>query len=347
LITGHSGFKGGWLAKTLLNCEAEIIGLSLKPASSPNLFESLGLNDAVKNYFFDIREFEKVKDVVEKEKPEIVFHLAAQPLVRASYDDPLCTFETNIIGTANVLQAVKEVGCVRSVVIITTDKVYEDDPSREYEEEDKLGGHDPYSSSKAAAEIITSCYIRSFFGREEYLKSHKTLVASARAGNVIGGGDWSKDRIIPDIIRSVFEKKEEIVLRNPGFIRPWQFLLDPLFGYMLLAKKLYEGDEDISGAWNFGPNESSYLTVEELAGKAIKILGRDSYSVQKDDGRREAKTLKLNSRKARELLGWHSVLDIDAVLNFTFEWYKDFYGGKDMAGITNEQIKYFLEKYEL
>jgi len=350
LITGHSGFKGSWLAKALLDCDADITGIALEPVSKPNLFEPLGLKRSIKNYFFDINDFEKIKETIEKEKPEIVFHLAAQPLVRDSYDDPLYTFKTNIIGTANVLQAIKETETVKSAVIITTDKVYEEEreePLHEYREDNKLGGHDPYSSSKAAAEIITSCYVRSFFNPEGYLKKHKTLIASARSGNVIGGGDWSKDRIVPDIIRSVFEKDEKIILRNPEAVRPWQFVLDPLLGYMLLAKKLYEGEKDISGAWNFGPDNDSYLTVEELTGRAVKILGRGSYSVQRDENKREAAILRLNSEKAKNALGWRPILDIDAALDFTFEWYKSFYDKNDIVSITNDQIKYFLERYEL
>jgi len=350
LITGHSGFKGSWLAKTLLDCDADITGIALEPASKPNLFDPLGLKKSVKNYFFDIRDFAKIKGVIEKERPEIIFHLAAQPLVRESYDDPLHTFGTNIIGTANILQATKETETVRSAVIVTTDKVYEEErgePLHEYKEDDKLGGHDPYSSSKAAAEIITSCYIRSFFNPKDHLKKHKTLVASARSGNVIGGGDWSKDRIVPDIIRSVFERDEKIILRNPEAVRPWQFVMDPLFGYILLAKKLYEGEKDISGAWNFGPDDDSYLTVEELTGRALKILGKGSYSVQRDDSKREAVILRLNSKKAKDLLGWHPVLDIDTALDFTFKWYKSFYGKNDVIDITSDQIKYFLARYEL
>ena len=199
LITGHTGFKGSWLTQILINFGADVIGHSLEPNTCPNLFNILGLEKKINNYFEDIRDYNKLKEIIEKEKPEIVFHLAAQPLVRDSYDDPIFTYETNVVGTANVLQAVKETKCVKSVVVITTDKVYE---NREwiwaYRENDELGGHDPYSTSKACAELVVKSYIRSFFNVDNYMETHNTLIASVRAGNVIGGGDWSKDRLIPD-----------------------------------------------------------------------------------------------------------------------------------------------------
>ena len=216
LITGHTGFKGSWLTQVLLNWGATISGVALKPNTKPSLFQTLGLEKKISNNFCDIRDFKKISEIVKKEKPEIVFHLAAQPLVRDSYDDPLYTFETNIMGTANILQAIKETNTARAAVIITTDKVYENKESGlPFKENDKLGGYDPYSASKAAAEIVISSYIKSFFNLTNYNKKHKTLIASARAGNVLGGGDWQKDRLIPDIVRAVFEKKEKIIFLSP------------------------------------------------------------------------------------------------------------------------------------
>jgi len=330
LITGHTGFKGSWLSQILLGFGARVSGVALEPNTDPSLFKILGLEDKLNHHICDIRDFEKVKEIFEKEKPEIVFHLAAQPLVRDSYDDPLYTFQTNVIGTVNVLEAIRQVSTVRSGVIITTDKVYaEQDKKSGCKEDDKLGGWDPYSGSKAAAEIAIDSYIKSFFNSKK--------IASARSGNVIGGGDWSKYRIVPDIIQSNFKNKE-LVIRCPNSIRPWQHVLEPSYGYLLLAEKLYEGK--ISGALNFGPNESSYLTVKEL----LERLSEKSYSIKEDKEKHEAELLKLDISKAKEVLGWKPVLDINTAIKLTANWYSDFYNGKNMVEVTNSQIKFFFEK---
>jgi len=345
LITGHTGFKGSWLTQILLNWNACVAGIALRPNTTPNLFSLLKIKSRINNYFADIRNFKKISEIVKKEKPEIVFHLAAQPLVRDSYNTPLYTFETNTIGTANLLQAVKEIGRVKSVVIITTDKVYKNEKfHRPFQETDKLGGHDPYSSSKAAAEIIIDSYIKSFFSPEDYSKKHHTLIASARSGNVIGGGDWAKDRIIPDIIKAVFEKDRKVIIRNPEAIRPWQHVLEPSLGYLLLAKKLYEGKKEFSGAWNFGPHEKNYLTVKELIEKALKILERGSYIVKRDPTKPEAQLLKLDSRKAKSVLGWQPTLNLKETIELTLDWYKNFYSKKDIINLTNQQIALFFNK---
>lgn len=368
LITGHTGFKGGWLAQILLNWNADITGLALEPSTNPNLFESLDLKDKVHNYFADIRNFKTVKDIISKEKPEIVFHLAAQPLVRDSYDDPLYTFETNIIGTANILQAIKEVGGVKSAILITTDKVYEEkEKACYYKECDKLGGYDPYSASKASAEIVIDSYLKSFFNPEDYKKKHQTLIASVRAGNVIGGGDWMKDRILPDIIKSIFEDTK-LIIRNPESVRPWQFVLEPLYGYLLLAEKLYKGQKNFCGAWNFGPKKENYLTVKALAEKIFEILGKKSYEIKRDPSKHESKWLGLDISKSQKILGWRPVLTIGETLEVTVDWYKNFYGKKEeklgffpqlasvalindsnsletkSADLTNMQIKEFFNK---
>jgi len=346
LITGHTGFKGSWLTQILLNWGADVIGIALKPSVNPSLFNLLNVKENIKNYFCDIRNFKKVKEIILKEKPEIVFHLAAQSLVRDSYDDPLYTFETNIIGTANVLQAIKEFGGVKSAVMVTTDKVYEEKGKDcYYKESDKLEGYDPYSSSKVGAEMVINSYLKSFFNPENYKKHHKTLIASARAGNVIGGGDWLKDRIMPDIIKAVFEKKEKLIIRNPESIRPWQYVLEPLYGYLLLAKKLYEGKKNFSGAWNFGPNSKNYLTVEELIKRVLDLLRQGSYEIKRDYGKHEAQLLKLNSNKAKKLLKWQSHLVIDQTLKLTCEWYKNFYHYQEnIIAFTNQQIELFFNK---
>lgn len=348
LITGHTGFKGGWLTQILLNWDARISGIALKPNTSPNLFDAFNIKGRINNYFVDIRNFKKIKEIIIREKPEIVFHLAAQPLVRDSYDNPLYTFETNIIGTANILQAIKEIGRVRAAVIITTDKVYENKESgRPFKENDKLGGYDPYSASKAAAEIVIDSYIKSFFNPKDYNKKHKTLIASARSGNVIGGGDWSKDRLVPDIIKAVFGRNKKVIIRNPNAVRPWQHVLEPLYGYILLAKKLYESQKRFSGAWNFGPRHENYLTVKELAKKTSEILGKGSLGIKRDFTKHESQLLKLDSNKAKNFLGWQPILNIDKTLKFTLEWYKNFYNNdnkKHIINLTNRQIESFLNK---
>lgn len=345
LITGHTGFKGGWLTQILFNWSAKIIGISLKPSTKPNLFETLNLGDKTKNYFVDIRDYKKIRKIINQERPEIVFHLAAQPLVRDSYDDPLYTFETNIMGTANLLESIKEIKSVKSAVLITTDKVYEENnKSCSYKEKDKLGGHDPYSSSKAGAEIIISSYLKSFFNPKDYKKTHQTLIASARAGNVVGGGDWSKDRIMTDVIRAIFEKNQKIIIRNPKSIRPWQYVLEPLSGYLLLAKKLYEGKKDFSGAWNFGPELKNCLTVKKLLEESLKILERGSYLIKPDSTKHEAPILRLDITKAKKELNWQPRFNINQTLKLTLDWYKNFYEKGDTSFLTNQQIKLFFKK---
>lgn len=345
LITGHTGFKGSWLSQILLNWGAQVSGLSLKPESKPNLFDALGLKKKISNHFVDIRDYKKVKAVLNKEKPEIVFHLAAQALVRESFDNSLYTFETNTLGTVNVLEAIKETSSVRAAVIVTTDKVYQNNESGiAFKETDPLAGHDPYSASKAAAEIIIDSYIKSFFNGQGSQKHHKTLIASARAGNVIGGGDWSAERLVPDIIRGVYNN-EKIIIRNPDSIRPWQFVLEPLYGYLLLAQKLFKGQREFSGAWNFGPNKNNLLTVKNLTESALKILEKGSYVVRRDSSHKhEAGILKLNCNKALNNLSWRPALDIKDTLALTFDWYKSFYNQENMLNITNQQIEVFLKK---
>ncbi len=346
LVTGHTGFKGSWLSFTLLKLGAEVSGYSLAPDTEPNLYSALGLGQSIKSTIADIRDYGKLSTVFEKEKPEIVLHLAAQPLVRASYDDPLFTFSTNVMGTANVLECIRKNNSVKASVIITTDKVYENKGGAPHKENDELGGYDPYSSSKVCAEHVTRCYIRSFFNPEQETENRKlgTFIASARAGNVLGGGDWSKDRIVPDIMRAVFEKKEKVILRNPSSIRPWQHVLDPLFGYLLLSKKLYEGDRDAVGAWNFAPGEANFITVEELVKRSVKALGKGSYLVKREEGKHETAILKLDAAKARASLGWKPLLGIGECVEWTAEWYNHFYSARDAKTITSRQLELFMER---
>lgn len=342
-VTGHTGFKGSWLSQMLLQLGAEVSGYSLKPNTKPNLFSVLGLDESVKTCYSDIRDFSKLKASLEKEGPEIVFHLAAQPLVRDSYDDPLYTFETNAIGTANMLQAIAESSTVKSAVMITTDKVYNNtETGRPFKETDELGGHDPYSASKACAEIIIQSYSRSFFSKGGNRQKGSAMVASARAGNVIGGGDWSKDRLVPDIVRCIFEKKE-LQVRNPESIRPWQHVLDPLMGYLALAEGLYREKEECAGAWNFSPDNDSFITVEQLLKRAIAMLGKGSYTIKPDPGKHEMQLLRLDSSKAREKLGWRPLLGLEQGLEWTFEWYSQYYSKRDAASFTSSQIRRYLE----
>lgn len=347
LITGHTGFKGAWLAKILANSGASIVGVSLPPNTKPNLYSILGVENLLaKNYFCDIRDTDALKKIFKHERPEIVFHLAAQPLVRDSYDDPIFTHTTNIIGTANIMQAAKEAGCVKSMVIITTDKVYENKESlAPYSETDPLGGYDPYSASKAAADIVANSYIQSFFNPRDYGATHHTLVAIARAGNVIGGGDWAKDRLLVDMVRAIFEKDESMIMRSPGSIRPWQHVFEPLRGYMMLAEKLYSGDKEVCGAWNFGPDSDSFVSVEEVVKRGLSIFGKGEYKIIEDKDKHEANLLKLNIEKAKSSLGWVPRWDLDECLRKTFEWYEKFYakaGG--VAELSNKHISFYFDE---
>ncbi len=346
LITGHTGFKGSWLTQILLNWGADVVGLSLKPATTPNLFSVLDIESKIRNYYVDIRDSESVKRVFVNEKPEIVFHLAAQPIVRVSYDDPIETFSTNIMGTANILQVIKTVGFVKSVVVITTDKVYNDNGCEfAYKENDPLGGYDPYSASKAAADTVAQSYIQSFFNPKDFGIKHNTLVTIARSGNVIGGGDWAEYRLVPDIIRSVYERNEPLEIRMPRAVRPWEHVLEPLSGYLQLGMKTYEGQHHLSGAWNFGPHGESFVCVEDIARKAIGILGKGEIVVSHDDSKHETNILKLDISKAKTILGWSPTLNFEQNLDYTFSWYKNYYEqGKDMVAFTNKQITNFFDK---
>ncbi|MFA6171561.1 MAG: CDP-glucose 4,6-dehydratase [Patescibacteria group bacterium] len=344
LITGHTGFKGAWLTQILLNWGADIAGLSLLPETEPSLFEVLGLQKKITNYFYDIRDYSLVRKVVLKERPEIVFHLAAQALVRESYDDPIKTFATNTMGTVHILHAIREAGCVKSAVIITTDKVYKNaGQNRPQKEADPLGGHDPYSASKAAAEMVIESYAKSFFNPADFRKNHNTLIASARAGNVIGGGDWARDRLIPDFIRSACEKKNKLTIRKPKAIRPWQYVLDPLSGYLILAKRLHAGEKKLSSAWNFGPPKRSFVSVEEIMKKLSIMLGEADYKIRPQNDKPEADVLKLDASKAEKLLGWTPKYNLDQSLECAMEWYKGYYSDPGhILKLTDNQIKRFF-----
>lgn len=354
LVTGHTGFKGSWLTSTLLVLGAKVVGVSLPPKTPKDIFVTSKLQNEVEHHEFDIRNFERLTALISAVKPDMVFHLAAQPLVRQSYEEPLETFTTNVVGTTNVLEAIRLAGHVKAAVIITTDKVYE---NREwmygYRENDPLGGHDPYSGSKAAADIITDSYRKSFFSPEKYHETHHTLVATARAGNVIGGGDWSRNRLIPDIMRAVFEGNGVITLRNPSSTRPWEHVMEPITGYLMLGAKLGDGQKKISGNWNFGPSVDSFVSVGEVTEKALSLLGAGFLRVEPDPHKHEAGELVLDVMKSHRQLGWTSKWDIDTTIQKTVEWYRAVKEDPDSArSITRKQIgEYFgidnLEKKSL
>ncbi len=337
-ITGHTGFKGSWLALLLHEAGAEVMGFSLPPVGKINHFNLLGLNEKIRHVEGDIRDSAHITESILNFQPEFVFHLAAQALVRPSYDDPTATFSTNVIGSVNLLDAVRQCDSIRSMVYITSDKCYENvEWIWGYRENDQLGGRDPYSASKAAAEIVFSSYERSFF-------EHRSLLgaASARAGNVIGGGDWAVDRIIPDCIRAI-EAGEPVLLRNPNATRPWQHVLEPLAGYLLLASRLYEEPKRFGGSWNFGPSTQEVRTVKSVADVIVAHIGKGSVEVVESPAQvHEARLLQLNCDKAQQLLGWHPRWSVDKTLEATAIWYKTVLNGGDAENITRSQIHEFF-----
>ncbi len=334
LVTGSTGFKWSWLSLWLHTLGAKVIGYSLPANTSPNLFHILGLEQDITQIYADINDLESLRSVCEEYRPEIVFHLAAQPLVRESYRDPVWTFQTNVMGTVNVLEVIRQTESIQWAVLITTDKVYENlETMYPYLETDRLGGHDPYSTSKAMDELAISSYMKSFFPNGE------KKIVSVRAGNVIGGGDWSAERLIPDIIRA-FEKWVPVILRNPDSIRPWQHVLEPLSGYLIMGEKIFHDDKYL-GAYNFGPDISDTMRVEDIVKKAIQTLGKWEYRIQKDETMHEAGLLLLDNTKSKELLGWSPRFGIDEALRLTFEWYRAYAAGEDMRKISQEQIGRF------
>lgn len=343
-ITGHTGFKGAWLSQILVGFGARICGYAPEPHTNLNLFETLGLEKDIDHRVGDIRDFQLLNKVVKEFAPDIVFHLAALALVRDSYDKPRYTYEVNTLGTVNILEAIRLNG-VRAGVIVTTDKVYKNlDGKTSFREEDPLGGYDPYSNSKACADLIVNSYIQSFFNPKDFGIRHTTLVASARAGNVIGGGDWAKDRLVPDLVRAFLVEQKEVVLRNPKAIRPWQHVLEPLSGYLLLAKSLFEGDVSKSGAWNFGPEEGDIEDVETVVRSFIKIFGKGSYVVKEDETKHEDQVLRLNIDKARKELNWRPKFGVEEAIEKTASWYKAFYTeSSNMRQYTAERIEDYFE----
>ncbi|MBX9809913.1 CDP-glucose 4,6-dehydratase [Candidatus Gracilibacteria bacterium] len=337
LITGSTGFKGSWLSLWLHSLGANVIGYSLSPYTEPNLFSILGLDSLINQIYGDINDLGKLQEICNTYQPEIIFHLAAQPLVRESYRDPVGTFQTNVMGTVNILEVIRNTESIKGAVLITTDKVYENlETMRPYLETDRLGGHDPYSTSKAMDELAITSYVRSFFSKGE------KKIVSVRAGNVIGGGDWSKDRLIPDIIQA-FENGEPVILRNPDSVRPWQHVLEPLSGYLMMGEKIFQDDKYL-GSYNFGPDISDTMRVEDIVIKAIETLGKGEYKIQKDESMHEAGLLLLDNTKAKKLLGWSPKFGIDEALERTFGWYRAYADGEDMRRYSLQEIQTFLRQ---
>jgi len=342
LITGDTGFKGSWLSLWLQALGSHVCGYALPPPTQPSLFEIAQVAEGMACATGDVRDLEHLKTVVAMHRPEIVFHMAAQPLVHYSYRNPVETYTTNVIGTVNLLEAVRMSKGVRVVVCITSDKCY---ANKEwfwgYREDEPLGGHDPYSSSKGCAELVIAAYRDSYFSPQTY-PSHGTAIASARAGNVIGGGDWAKDRLIPDIVAAFMEKRP-VVVRNPNAIRPWQHVLAPLSGYLLLAEKLWTHGPEFAQSWNFGPNDEEVKPVSWIVEYLTNVWGTGaSWKMDAGENPHEDTYLKLDCSKARTLLGWSPTLRLSTTLEWIVEWYLAYSQGDDMRCLTENQLR----KYE-
>lgn len=340
LVTGHTGFKGSWLSLWLKKVGAKVIGYALEPPTEPNHFNLLSLD--MNSIIGDIRDSKKLTSVFKQYRPDIIFHLAAQPLVKESYKNPYETYETNVMGTVNLFEAVKKSKSIKAVLNITSDKCYE---NKEwfwgYRENDPMGGYDPYSSSKGCSELVTAAYRRSFFNMDDYRKKHYTLLASCRAGNVIGGGDWANDRLIPDIVKAA-AKEEKVKIRSPYSIRPWQHVLESLRGYLLLGQKLLEGKKNYVGAWNFGPSDYGNLTVMQFVKISKKYWPQIDYKLQNLENQfHESNLLKLDCSKAYTRLKWKNVWNVKITLRKTIEWYKNYYQNSKINSV--DDLNYFVE----
>ncbi len=338
LVTGHTGFKGGWLTLWLKELGAQVCGYALPPNTTPALFDTVQVKEGITSVFGDLNDTALLEKTFRDFQPELVFHLAAQPLVRLSYAQPVQTYQTNVMGTLNVLEAARKCPSVKAFVNITTDKCYENkEVARGYKEDEPMGGYDMYSSSKGCVEILSSSYRRSF------LQEPGTYaLATARAGNVIGGGDWALDRLIPDCVRSI-EAGKEIEIRNPHATRPWQHVLEPLSGYLLLGQLLFTQGKKYAEAFNFGPREDSVLTVAEVAKQAVQNYGKGTVKVHKKDNLHEANLLMLNIEKAEKVLGWTPTYSAQQAVANTIAWYKRFYQGEAMRAFTLQQIHHYQE----
>jgi CDP-glucose 4,6-dehydratase len=336
LVTGHTGFKGSWLTRWLLSLGANVTGLALAPKTNPSLFTLLELDQEIEHHLVDVRDQDALHRIIENTQPEIVFHLAAQALVRSSYLDPKETWDINVGGTVNLLEALRQVGSARVCLVVTSDKCYENkEQVWGYRESDPMGGHDPYSSSKGAVELAVASWRRSFFQDPGGLR-----LASARAGNVIGGGDWAMDRIVVDFVKSI-EAADPLVLRNPGATRPWQHVLEPLSGYLDLGARLHQEDGwKLAQGWNLGPSDESVVDVETLARALVLAWGKGEVQINQDPNQpHEAGLLKLDCSKAKAVFGWHGVWDFQETVRETVEWYRVHHRGADVKQLTRKQIE--------
>jgi CDP-glucose 4,6-dehydratase len=343
LITGHTGFKGSWLCMLLHHWGAKVYGYALEPPTCPSLYKIAKIDELVNSHIADIRDYQTLLKAFSEIQPEIVIHMAAQPLVRNSYKNPVETYAINVIGTVNLLEAVRHTKSVRAVINVTTDKCYE---NREwiwgYRENDAIGGYDPYSNSKGCSELATSSFRNSFFNPAEYGATHQVALASARAGNVIGGGDWAEDRLIPDFIRAI-ERNEKIIIRNPYATRPWQHVLEPLSGYLMLGAKLHSEGIKYAEGWNFGPDDKDVKPVEWIIDTICRLWGSASYEVDTNPQSHEANCLKLDCSKAKSQLGWRPKWNIEAALEKIIAWTKAYRTGEDMRLFCEKQIQEYLK----
>jgi len=340
LITGHTGFKGSWLSLWLQKLGSELVGFSKSIPTKPSLFELANVKEKMTTIFGDICDYNQIEKVFKEQKPEVVIHMAAQSLVRLSYNNPRETYSTNVIGTVNLLDAIRKTKGVRVVINVTSDKCYDiKSQKNSYNENDTMGGYDPYSNSKACSELVTSSFRKSFFNPDKY-KEHGVALASTRSGNTLGGGDWATDRLIPDIMRGIFNKTV-IKIRNPQAVRPWQHVLEPLGGYLLLAEHLWEDVKRFTGAWNFGPNNND-KPVSWILEKVISLWGSDlKWDIDNDDVLHEEDHLRLDCSKAKSQLGWTPKTNLEDALVWTIDWYKQYIQNQDMENFTKQQIKNF------
>lgn len=337
LLTGHTGFKGSWLSKILIMCGANLTGYALNPPTDTNIFDILGLDTEMNSVIGDIRDLEHLKKVFDEVEPEYVIHMAAQPIVRDSYERPVYTYETNVMGTVNIMECVRLSKSVKSFLNVTTDKVYDNkEQDRGYVEDDFLDGYDPYSNSKSCSELVTHSYKKSFL--------NELPVSTARAGNVIGGGDFAKDRIVPDCVRAAISKNP-VIIRNPNSIRPFQHVLEPLFIYLDIVMRQAENREKFEGYFNVGPDDSDCVNAKTLV-ESFKRAWREGFDfkIQSDGGPHEAGFLKLNCDKLKAVYGWEPGLDVHGAIDLSVEWYKAWNNGEDMNTVTEKQIKYYLNK---
>jgi CDP-glucose 4,6-dehydratase len=338
-VTGHTGFKGTWLCLILKSLNAEVYGYALEPNTDPSFFNTIADQLDMYSTIGDIRDYEQLKNAIHRAEPEIIIHMAAQPLVRTSYDDPVDTYSTNVLGLVHVLDVVKNIKNSKAMLNVTSDKCYQNNEwDWGYRESDRLGGHDPYSNSKACAELVTASFRQSFFDKLNI------GLASARAGNVIGGGDWSQDRLIPDFIRAQ-QSNCDLQIRNPKAIRPWQHVIEPVVGYLLLCEKLYLNPTKYSEAWNFGPNDLGVMNVGSLI-QEMQSNTKHPVNViyNKDQHKYEASTLKLDVSKVKKHLQWQSRWNFKETIKYTVEWYEKFYAKKDMYEFSESQIQHYLKR---